>query len=112
MFKIKLGPFWQPALILNDVSEKKWEYFSKTDFWAKNYPSSRTTKLDGHHSEHKSYFWIIKLRPNTWDPNYPPGVDFLDHNFLLSRNSGEELSNEVSNFILSPLDVGHWVAQT
>ena len=23
-----------------------------------------------------------------WDPNYTPGVDFLDHNFLSSKNSG------------------------
>ena len=24
----------------------------------------------------------------TWDPNYAPRVDFLDHNFLSSKNSG------------------------
>ena len=24
----------------------------------------------------------------TWDPNYATGVDFLDHNFLSSKNSG------------------------
>ena len=23
-----------------------------------------------------------------WDPNYTPGLDFLDHNFLSSKNSG------------------------
>ena len=23
-----------------------------------------------------------------WDPNYDPGADFLDHNFLSSKNSG------------------------
>ena len=45
---------------------------------------------------------------NTWDPNYAPGLDFLDHisGFNL-KNSGQDLSNEGSNFILSSLEVGH-----
>ena len=37
----------------------------------------------------------------------PLGVDFLDHNFLSSKNSGYDLSNEGSNLILSLLEVGH-----
>ena len=45
--------------------------------------------------------------PNTWDPNYTPGVDFLDHDFLSSKKSGQDLSNEGLNFILSSLEVGH-----
>ena len=48
----------------------------------------RTTKLDGPHSEDTCQIWIIKTRPNSWDPNYTPGVDFLDHKFLSSKNSG------------------------
>ena len=48
----------------------------------------------------------------TWDPNYTPGTDFLDHIFSILKNSGQDLSNEGSNFILSLLEVGHWVAQT
>ena len=48
----------------------------------------------------------------TWDPNYTPGMDFLDHIFSILKNSGQDLSNEGSNFILSSLEVGHWVAQT
>ena len=75
-------------------------------------PKSRTTKLDGPHSEGTCQIWIIKPRPNSWDPNYTPGVDFLDHNFLSSKNLGYDLSNEGSNLILSSLVVGHWVAQT
>ena len=42
----------------------------------------------------------------------PLGVDFLDHNFLSSKNLGKDLSNEGSNLILSSLEVGHRVAQT
>ena len=44
---------------------------------------------------------------NTWDPNYAPGLDFLDHIFFNLKNSGQDLSNEGSNFILSSLDFGH-----
>ena len=45
----------------------------------------------------------------TRDPNYIPGVDFLDHDFffIILKNSHQDLSNEVSNFILSSLEVGH-----
>ena len=49
---------------------------------------ARTTKLDGPHSEGTCQIWIIETRPNSWDPNYSPGVDFLDHNFLSSKNLG------------------------
>ena len=44
---------------------------------------------------------------NTWDPNYAPGLDFLDHNFFNLKNSGQDLSNEGSNLFLSSLEVGH-----
>ena len=50
--------------------------------------SPRTTKLDGPHSEGNCQIWIIETRPNSWDPNYALGADFLDHNFLSSKNSG------------------------
>jgi hypothetical protein len=34
---------------------------------------------------------------------------FLDHDlFLILKSSHQDLSNEGSNFILSPLEVGHW----
>jgi hypothetical protein len=39
-------------------------------------------------------------------------VNFLDHIFLIFKNSHQDLSSEGSNFILSPLEVGHRVAQT
>ena len=39
--------------------------------------------------------------------------DILDHHlFLILKSSHKDLSNERSNFILSLLEVGHWVAQT
>ena len=42
----------------------------------------------------------------TRDPNYTPGVDFLDHDFfIIFKNSHHDLYNEGSNFILS--SVGH-----
>ena len=47
-----------------------------------------------------------------WDPNYTPGMDFLDQIFSILKNSGQDLSNVGSNFILSSLEVGHWVTQT
>ena len=49
---------------------------------------------------------------NSWDPYYAPGLDFLDHIFFNLKNSGQDLSNEGTNFILSSLEVGHWFAQT
>ena len=32
--------------------------------------------------------------------------------FITLKNSHQDISNEGSNFILSSLEVGHWVAQT
>ena len=55
----------------------------------------------------KIFLEICPHEAGTWDPNYAPGVKFLDHNFLSSKNSGYELSNEGSNFILSSLEAGH-----
>ena len=55
----------------------------------------------------KSFLVICPHEAGTWNPNYTPGVDFLDHDFLSSKNSGQDLSNEGSNFILSSLEVGH-----
>ena len=57
--------------------------------------SSFCFQISGHHGG------------NTWDPNYAPGLDFLDHIFFNLKNSGQDLSNEGSNFILSSLKVGH-----
>ena len=35
------------------------------------------------------FFLLIFLHEvGTWDPNYTPGVDFLDQIFLSSKNSG------------------------
>ena len=46
-------------------------------------------------------------RPNSWDPNYAPGVDFWAIIFYNLKNSGSDESNEGSNFSLSSLEVGH-----
>ena len=43
---------------------------------------------------------------------YPRGGFFGPWFFIIIKNSHKDLSNEGSNFILSSLEVGHWVAQT
>ena len=55
----------------------------------------------------KFFLVICPHEAGILDPNYTPGVDFLDHDFLSSNNSGKDLSNEGSNFILRSLKVGH-----
>ena len=42
----------------------------------------------------------------------PRGGFFGPWFFIILKNSHKDLSNEGSNFILSSLEVGHWVAQT
>ena len=44
---------------------------------------------------------------NTLGPNNAPGLDFVDHIFLNLKKSGQDQSNEGSNFVLSLLEVGH-----
>ena len=42
-----------------------------------------------------------------------PGDGFFGPwSFIILKNSHQDLPNEGSNFILSSLEVGHWVAQT
>ena len=43
---------------------------------------------------------------------HPWGVFFGSWSFVILKNSGQDLSNEGSNFILSSLEVGYWNAQT
>ena len=43
---------------------------------------------------------------------HPGGGFFGPWFFIILKNSHQDLSNEGSNFILSQLEVGHWVAQT
>ena len=55
-----------------------------------------------------NFFLVIcPHETGTWDPNYTPGVDIWTIFFIISKNSGQDLSNEGSNFILSSLEVGH-----
>ena len=37
----------------------------------------------------------------------PRGWIFVEYFFIISKNSGQDVSNEGSNFILSSLEVGH-----
>ena len=53
----------------------------------------------------------------TWGGNlgpklHPRGGFFGPWFFIILKNSHQDLSNEGSNFILSSLEVDHWVAQT
>ena len=43
---------------------------------------------------------------------HPGDGDFGSWSFITLKNSHQDLSNEGSNFILSSLEVGQWVAQT
>ena len=52
--------------------------------------------------------WGGNLRPKL----HPGGGFFGPWYFIILKNSHQELSNEGSIFILSSLEVGHWVAQT
>ena len=61
-----------------------------------------TEKVGGH----------FNLRLNFGSKLHPEGGFFGPWFFIILKNSGQELSNEGSNFILSSLEVGHWVAQT
>ena len=46
-------------------------------------------------------------------PKLQPGGGFFGPwFFIILKNSHQDLSNEGSNFILSSLELGHWVAQT
>ena len=36
----------------------------------------------------KFFLVICPHEAGNWDPKYAPGGDFLDHNFLSSKNSG------------------------
>ena len=46
-------------------------------------------------------------------PKLDPGVGFFEPwFFIILKNSHQDLSNEGSNFIMGPLEVGNWVAQT
>ena len=40
-------------------------------------------------------------------PKLRPGIGFFGPHFFNLKNSGQDLSNEGSNFILSSLEVGH-----
>ena len=56
----------------------------------------------------QKYDWLA----GTCDPNYTPGRIFWTMIFYNLKNLVQELSNEGSIFILSSVEVGHWVAQT
>ena len=54
----------------------------------------------------RNFVFIGHHGGNTWDPNYARELDFLDHIFFNLKKSGQDLSNEGSNFIWSSLEVG------
>ena len=45
-------------------------------------------------------------------PQDPSGGFFGPWHFIILKNLHQDPSNEGPNVILSPLEVGHWVAQT
>ena len=70
------------------------------------------------------YFWPTLIRYFThgqssywtaksvffWQVTRPGLLQITSQGFIL-KNSGQDLSNEGSNFILGSLEAGHWVTQ-
>ena len=61
------------------VGEKALSFISLCSAWTSLYMDGTASKI---------FLVICPHEAGTWDPNYAPGVDFLDHNFLSSKNSG------------------------
>ena len=55
----------------------------------------------------KSSFLFLAIDHTEADPNYTLGVDFWTMIFYNLKNSGQDLSNGGSNFILRSLEVSH-----
>ena len=61
----------------------------------------------------KSSFFFWQHEAENLGPKLHPGGGFFGPwFFIILQNSGQDLSNEGSNFILGSLEVAHWVAQT
>ena len=59
------------------------------------------------------FFWqVYSMRRELGTQITPRGWIFWTMIFSILKNSHQDLSNEGSNFILSWLEVGRWVAQT
>ena len=66
-------------------------------------------------TEHSAdLFWKkCPLGEESKAPKLHPGDGFFEPwSFIILKNSHQDQPNEGSNFILSSLQVGHWVAQT
>jgi hypothetical protein len=55
------------------------------------------------------HFFLTSDQPEAENlgPKLHLGVDFLDLDLFILKNSHQDLSNEAANFILSSLEVGH-----
>ena len=61
----------------------------------------------------KKFLRSVQHEAGNFGPKLQPrGRFFGPWFFIILKNSHKDLSNEGSNFILSSLEVGHWVAQT
>ena len=70
-----------------------------------------------HTGQLSRHFFLTSVHPEAENlgPKFHPGGGFFGPwIFIILKNSHQDLSNEIegSNFILSSLEVGHWVAQT
>ena len=64
-------------------------------------------------TEHWFFLKKIPLGEGSKAPKLHPRDGFFGPwSFIILKYSYQDLSNEGSNFILSSLEVGHWVAQT
>ena len=64
-------------------------------------------------TEHSADFFKCPLGEGSKAPKlHPEGGFFEPWSFIILKNSYQDLSNEGLNFILSSLEVSHWVTQT
>ena len=81
----------------------------KLEFWFFQSQDS-FRHIFGQFENHPSTFWLqatFSKDPMTlWMDFFEPWP------FIILKSSHQDLSNFGSNFILSPLEVGHWLAQT
>ena len=101
---IAMGNFKFRRKCSNINLKKNWNWMNCsrqcfTNSELRNYDRSETSELNfgigetvcshghlytGQLSRHFLFWQVTNLRPVTLDPNYNPGVDFLDHDFLYS----------------------------
>ena len=82
--------------------------------WPTSYPAPIQGLLNRWtvHCGGENWNYVSWERANLGPKLHPGGGFFGPWFFIILKNSHQDLYNEGSSFILSSLEVGHWVAQT